>query len=152
MAFLDFDQELLAPRYRAGEEALALLTKASRLVGGRRRGGRVLVQTRLPDHPAIGSALPADPERLGVAERPLRQALRLPPFAAVALLSGPGAGMLAAELVTLAAAGTARVEVSGPDGDRWLVRAGDHSALADALASAGRPAERLRVEVGPVRS
>ncbi len=37
VAFLDFDQELLAPRYRAAEEALALLARASRLVGGRRR-------------------------------------------------------------------------------------------------------------------
>ena len=39
VAFLDFDQELLAPRYRAGEEALVLLARASRLVGGRERGG-----------------------------------------------------------------------------------------------------------------
>jgi len=37
VAFLDFDQELLAPRFRAAEEALALLARASRLVGGRRR-------------------------------------------------------------------------------------------------------------------
>jgi primosomal protein N' (replication factor Y) len=152
VAFLDFDQELLAPRYRAGEEALALLARASRLVGGRRRAGRVLVQTRVPEHPAIESALLADPARLGAAERPLREALRLPPFAAVALLSGPGAGMLAAALASLAASGRARVEVSGPDGDRWLVRAADSSALADALAGAERPAERLRVEVGPVRA
>ena len=45
VAFLDFDAELLAPRLRAGEEALALLARAARLVGaepaGRRRpGGR----------------------------------------------------------------------------------------------------------------
>ena len=33
VAFLDFDQELLAPRYRAAEEALALLVLASRLLG-----------------------------------------------------------------------------------------------------------------------
>ena len=50
VAFLDFDQELLAPRYRAAEEALALLVPAARLlvVGG--RSGRLLVQTRVPDH------------------------------------------------------------------------------------------------------
>ena len=46
VAFLDFDQELLAPRYRAAEEAFALLARAARLVGGRRPGSRVLVQTR----------------------------------------------------------------------------------------------------------
>src|SRR4029077_5062665 len=43
VAFLDFDQELLAPRYRAGEEALALLARAARLVGGRRDGGGVVI-------------------------------------------------------------------------------------------------------------
>ena len=40
VAFLDFDQELLAPRYRAAEEALALLSRASRIVGGRQHGGK----------------------------------------------------------------------------------------------------------------
>ena len=48
VAFVELDQELLAPRVSAGEESLALLAHASRLVGG--RSGRVLVQTRLPDH------------------------------------------------------------------------------------------------------
>ena len=41
VAFLDFDRELLAPRYRAVEQALALLAKAARLLGPRRRGGRL---------------------------------------------------------------------------------------------------------------
>ena len=48
VAFLDFDRELLAPRYRAGEQAMALLTKAARLLGRRERGGRLMVQTFLP--------------------------------------------------------------------------------------------------------
>ena len=38
VAFLDFDQELLAPRYRAGEEAMSLLIQAARLVGERDKG------------------------------------------------------------------------------------------------------------------
>ena len=79
VAFLDFDQELLAPRYRAAEEALALLARASRLVGGRGRDGRVLLQTRLPGHPVVEAAGLASPERLSAAEEPVRQALRLPP-------------------------------------------------------------------------
>ena len=36
VAFLDLDQELLAPRYRAAEQALALIARAARLLGGRR--------------------------------------------------------------------------------------------------------------------
>ena len=37
VAFLDFDQSLTAPRYRAAEQAMALLVLAARLVGGRPR-------------------------------------------------------------------------------------------------------------------
>ena len=58
VVFLDFDHELLAPRYRAGEQALALLALASRIVGGRRRGGHVVVRTRLIDHEVVAAALP----------------------------------------------------------------------------------------------
>ncbi len=98
VAFLDFDQELLAPRFRAGEEALALLARASRLVGGRQRAGKVLVQTRAPSHPVIEAALLADPGRLAASEEAVRKALRLPPFSALAVLSGPGAREMAVAL------------------------------------------------------
>ena len=64
VAFLDFDQELLAPRYRAAEEALALLVLAGRLLGGRRGSGRLLVQTRLPHHEVVQAALLGDPARV----------------------------------------------------------------------------------------
>ncbi len=144
VAFLDFDQELLAARYRASEEALALLARAGRLVGGRGDGGRVVLQTRLPDHEVIDAALHGDPGRLAVVESARRAALRLPPHAALARLSGPGAAAVAE--------GLAGVEVSGPAGDRWLVRAPDHRALCDALAAAPRPPERVRVEVDPLRA
>ena len=39
VVFPDFDHELLAPRYRAGEQALALLALASRLVGRPEKAG-----------------------------------------------------------------------------------------------------------------
>jgi primosomal protein N' (replication factor Y) len=173
IAFLDFDQEQLAPRYRAGEEALALLARASRLVGGRH--GAVLVQTRAPSHPVIEAALRADPGRLAVSEEPIRRALRLPPFAALAVLAGAGAAEMAASLEALAAAplaaappasagdasgGVAGREVAAPVAvvevgplaeGRWVVRAPNYDALADALAAAGRPSEPTRIEVGPHR-
>ena len=166
VAFLDFDQEMFAPRYRAPEEALGLLARASRLVGGRLRGGQVLVQTRAPSHPVIEAAALADPGRLSTAEEPVRRALRLPPFAAVALLSGPGAGELAGALSVEQLCAQEEVGVPGGRGDdragsglevseaaegRWVVRAPDPSALADALARAGRPARRVRVDIGPPR-
>jgi primosomal protein N' (replication factor Y) len=143
VAFIDFDQELLAARVRAGEEALALLAQASRLVGGRR--GRVLIQTRIPDHPAIRAAVLADPEVLAGPERELRRALRLPPVTAVALVSGPAAPAYVEGLRALP------LEVMGPDDDRWLIKASDPAALADGLAAVARPAGRLRIAVDPAR-
>ena len=151
VVFLDVDQELLAPRYGAAEQALALLARAARRVGGRERGGRVAVQTRLPRHPALQAALHADAGRLAVGETPRRVELALPPATAIALLSGEGAADFA---VLLRDAGGARgVEVQGPDGaGRFIVRGPDHGSLCDVLAAAPRPSSRVRVEVDPRRA
>jgi len=147
VAFLDFDQELLAPRYRAAEAALAMLARAARLVGGRDSGGRILVQTRLPDHEVIDAAVHADPSRLAVVEAARRAALRFPPETAVAAVSGQSAAAFVASLPA-----DERLEVLGPAGDRWLLRAPDHRTLCDALAATPRPPGRLRVEVDPLRA
>jgi primosomal protein N' (replication factor Y) len=150
VAFLDIDQELLAARYRAGEQALALLARASRLVGGRAGGARVLVQTRVPGHEVLDAALHADPGRLAAAESERRAALGFPPFAALGAVSGDGAGDFAAALA--AAPAGSSLEVLGPDdGGRYLLRAPTHQQLCDALAATPRPSGRLRVEVDPLR-
>jgi primosomal protein N' (replication factor Y) len=156
VAFLDFDQELLAPRHTAGEQALALLARAARLVGGRSRdrdgGGRILVQTRLPGHEVLDAAVHADPSRFALVESARRAALRLPPETALAVVSGAAAAAFVESLTgALPAAGASDTEVLGPSAGRWLVRAPDHAALADALAAATRPPGRLRVEVDPRR-
>jgi primosomal protein N' (replication factor Y) len=44
------------------------------------------------------------------------------------------------------------LEIAGPAGDKWLVRADDHHRLCDALAATPRPPGRLRVEVDPLRA
>jgi primosomal protein N' (replication factor Y) len=144
VAFLDIDQHLLAPRYAAGEETLALLARASRLVGTRESGGRLLAQTRVPDHEVLEAAVRADPTVFEGPERSLRQSLGLPPFGSLAVLRGPGAAAYADGL--RAAPG---LEVALVDDDRWLVSAPDHTRLCDGLASVPRPAARLRVEVDP---
>ncbi len=102
IAFLDLDQELAAPRSRADEEALALLARAARLLGGRRRDGRLLVQTRLPRHPVVLAALHGDPARVSDDDRARREALGFPPAVAMAAVSGAGA---AAYVEALAAHG-----------------------------------------------
>ena len=143
VAFLDFDQELLAPRYRAAEEALALLARAGRIVGGRTRDSRVLVQTRLPDHDVLEAVKHGDPGRVVEAERERRRVLGLPPFRALAVVSGEAAAAYVE--------GLAGVDVAA-SGDRWLVRAADHDTLTAALASVPRPSGRLRIEVDPLRA
>ncbi len=145
VTFLDFDQHLLAPRFTAGEQSLALLARAARLVGTRERGGRVLVQTRVAEHEVLQAAVRADPGVLAGPERSLRRQLDLPPFGALAQLRGPGAAELGACLERVAG-----IVTSSIDPDRWLVRASEHRTLCDGLAAVGRPAERVRVEVDPV--
>jgi primosomal protein N' (replication factor Y) len=146
VVFLDFDQHLLAPRATAAEEALALLARAGRLVGGRLGVGRVLVQTRLPDHEVLVAAVHADPSPLAESEREVRRSLGLPPFSAQASLSGPGAGDYAHRL---AAQEIADLRVAALGGGQWLVSAPDHQILCDSLAATPRPADRLRVAVDP---
>ncbi len=85
------------------------------------------------------------PGLLADPERDLRSALRLPPFGALAVVTGPGAAKMAEEV-----ADGDGLEVSAAGSDRWLLRAADHDVLCDALARARRPAERVRVEVDPV--
>ena len=148
VAFLDFDQELLAPRYRAAEEALALLVRAGRLVGGRRGDGRVLVQTRLPGHEVVQAALLADPARVAAAEADRRALMRFPPVTALAAISGVAAPAFVAALQGSAVPG---LEVLGPSDGQWLVRADRHATLLDALAATPRPPGRLRVAVDPLR-
>lgn len=149
VAFCDMDQELTAPRFRAGEHALALLVRGARLVGGRTGGGRLLVQTRLPDHAVLQAALHADPGRLVEPEGALRRELRFPPAAALALISGTAANAYVEALGSRL--GGSPVELLGPMDGAWLARAPDHQVLADALAATARPLGRLRIEVDPRR-
>ena len=146
VAFLDIDHELLAPRYRAAEQAMALLVRAARLVGGRAGGGRLLVQTFLPRHDALHAALLADPGRLAGAERERRRMLDLPPFAALAEVSGAGS-----EAWVDALRGAPGVTVGRGTG-RYLLRAAEWDELGRILVATPRPPRsRIRVAVDPPR-
>lgn len=146
VAFLDFDSELLAPRYRASEQAMALVARAARLLGKRRDGGRLLIQTTMSDHEVVRAAVAGRPALVGESEAARRAALALPPFSAMAIVDGEGADRFAEAL-----ARSSGVSVVAHR-DRWLVRATDSTSLADAIASTERPANsKLRVEVDPTR-
>ena len=146
VVFLDFDQELLAVRQRAAEQAMAMISQAARLVGGRGSGGRVVVQTRQPEHEVILAAGRGDPSLVAVAERDRRRPLRLPPYGAQVSISGEGAAALIDTFGTVDG-----VQVRGPLDGRWLLRAESHNPILDRLAEIERPAARVRIDVDPLR-
>lgn len=146
VVFLDLDQELLRPTQRASEQALALLARAARLLGPRADDGRLVLQTRQPEHEVVQAAVRSDPSIVAVAERDRRQAIGVPPYGAEALVAGAGA-----EAFIAAFGEPDDVQVRGPVDDRWLLRAPSHPPLLDALARTPRPAARLRIEVDPLR-
>ena len=142
VAFLDFDAEVLAPRYRAAEQALALVVRASRLVGSRARGGRVLLQTFVPLHEVVQAIIHAEPGVVAEGELARRRLLGLPPFRALAAVEGSDALSFAAA-TGLEFAATSKGAI---------VRADDWEVLGAALAATPRPkGSRLRVEVDPPR-
>ncbi|MBM3672492.1 MAG: hypothetical protein FJW86_09990 [Actinobacteria bacterium] len=152
VAFLDVDQELLAPRYRAEEQALWLLVRAARRLGERSAGGTLLVQTRMPEHPVLVAARDGDPTAVLEADLARRRELGYPPFGGLAELSGEAAAVDAACVLLGAQTG---VTVLGPRDGRALVRAASIDELCDTLAAvdlgAARAAGRLRVDVDPRR-
>ena len=147
VVFVDFDAELLAPRYRATEQALTLLARAARLVGPRAEGGRILVQTFLPRHEVLDAVLHADPGRLMTKEMDRRRALGFPPSAALAIVGGSGAAEFARGLALVS------VQTAATGDGKFLLRAPSWDALGAAIAGTPRPkGSRLRIEVDPPRA
>ena len=155
VAFLDIDLHLLAPRLSATEDTLALLVRAGRLIGGRGSGppwARVQVQTRVPEHPVLTAVAGGEPAAVLAEDVALRRASSLPPFSALALVSGALAPTYAEALTRESESSEAlrEVSVSALDEGRYLVQAPAHGALCDLLARTPRPPGRgLRVEVDP---
>ncbi len=139
VAFLEFDSEMLAPRFRAAEQALTLIVRAARVAR------EVMIQTFVPDHEVIRAAATGDPDLVVAGERARRELLGLPPFGALAVVSGAGTQAFADALTDPAV-------TTGWDGDRLLVRAADWMTLGRALNAVPRsPGQRVRVEVDPPR-
>jgi len=155
VVFLDIDLHLLAPRLSATEDTLALFVRAARLIGARGGGppwARVQVQTRVPEHPVLTAVAGGKPAAVLAEDVALRRASSLPPFSALALVSGALAPTYAEALTrdSESSEGPIEVSVSALDEGRYLVQAPAHGALCDLLARTPRPPGRgLRVEVDP---
>ncbi len=107
-----------------------------------------MVQTRVPDHPVVLAALQGSPDEVLAEEAAMRRTAGLPPFSALALVSGTQAGAYAASLREAVVA--TPVSLSELAADRYLLRAPEVGALCDLLAGVPRPpGPGLRVEVDP---
>ncbi|MCA9176604.1 MAG: primosomal protein N' [Planctomycetales bacterium] len=83
---INADTALHFPDFRAAERTFQLVTQVAGRTGRGAKGGRVLVQTFSPDHPAIMAAQRHDYEAFVRYELPQRRQFGYPPFSAMARL------------------------------------------------------------------
>lgn len=85
VVFADIDRDLFAPRITAVREVLALIMRAARIVGG---GGRVIIQTRSPEHPLFQALTNSDTSaalmQWNLDDLASRRMFSLPPFSEMA--------------------------------------------------------------------
>jgi primosomal protein N' (replication factor Y) len=91
------DIALHFPDFRAAERTFQLVTQVAGRTGRGERGGRVLVQTYSPDHPAIKAAVRHDYSAFAAQELPIRELLHYPPYAAMARLIVRGESLVQAQ-------------------------------------------------------
>lgn len=109
------DSALNLPDFRAAERTFQLVTQVAGRTGRGERGGRVVVQTFDPDHPAIQAAVKHDYLRFAREELPTRQALGYPPYGTMAriIARGPAEKLVEAYLEQVAAAVKRAAETTG---------------------------------------
>ena len=124
-----------------------MLVRAARLLGPRERGGRLLVQTFLPDHEVIRAAVLADPTRLLEPEAQRRHVLGLP--AGVGTRRGQRRRAATRSPISCGPSPGSR-SVAPPD-DTWCGRPRG-TTLGAALIATTRPkGARVRIAVDPPR-
>ncbi|REJ65239.1 MAG: primosomal protein N' [Planctomycetota bacterium] len=101
---INADVAMHLPDFRAAERTFQLITQVAGRTGRGEKGGRVLVQTGHPDHPALVAAVRHDYLAFAAGELPLRKKLGYPPFAHMIRLVARGpleavTAAFAAELV-----------------------------------------------------
>jgi primosomal protein N' (replication factor Y) len=152
------DASLHFPDFRAAERTFQLLAQVAGRAGRGAKPGRVLVQTRQPDHPSLIAATRHDFASFARTELLLRQELGYPPFGRLARIVVEGAAdevarraaALAQRLIAAADRIDAarRPQILGPapapierlrgrERSQLLIKAADHRTLAQVLDAAG---------------
>ena len=172
------DASLHFPDFRAAERTFQLLAQVAGRAGRGHKPGRVLVQTRQPDHPSLVAAQQHDFLRFARGELALRQDLGYPPFGRLTRIVVEGAATdverrataIARRLIAIAERMDAsdRPQILGPapaplerlrgrDRTQLLIKAPDAPAMARILGAAalervtaGDSTLRVVVDVDPV--
>lgn len=164
VVFLDIDQEISAPRYRAAEITLSLVVHAARLVARTKSGtnngtsnksdGLVMIQSMMADHALLRGLVSHDLSKFVEEEMSKRKFMQLPPYGALAQVSGSGVDQLADILRS-----NVLLQVSATNKDAVLVKASDWGELANSLSDAfttatsrGKKSLRIKTQIDPQRA
>jgi len=168
---LNADAALSLPDFRAAERTFHLLVQVSGRAGRGSAPGRVLIQTRKPEHPAVVCAARHDVAGFVEHELETRRELGYPPFSRLALVRCDAiveavARTTAERVCALARSkASAEVRVLGPSPapiarlrNRYrfhvMVRAPDRAALRPSLLAIARAAfdrrARVAIDVDPL--
>jgi primosomal protein N' (replication factor Y) len=139
VAFLDFDNEVFAPTYRAGEHAWTLLVHAARLLRGA-KDPLIILQSNDATNPALARFAAPDPTAVIETETNARRMLGLPPFVSLARVDAGDASR------ALLGAPPLGIDVAANGEAGWLVRGADPVAFADFCAELRRGQARVYVD------
>ncbi|MEN8112967.1 MAG: hypothetical protein ABFS21_01155 [Actinomycetota bacterium] len=152
VVIVDPDTALLAPTYRAEEDALRLLARAV-LVAKPGRGRRALIESRLPEHRVLAALRSGDPVPFMAETQQEREKSGFPPVGELLAIETDAEG--AHELLEAATEGVALLGPVAEDGrERWLVQGSDlgraRVRLRAAIQQLRDAGARVRIDVDPV--
>ncbi len=168
VGIVNLDDILGFPDFRSSERAFQLMLQMSGRAGRGEHPGRVVIQTRMPDHPVLGWCRDNDYRAFALNELDARRECGYPPYTHLALLTISGIDLpKVKELAELEAdllQQFGRTEVLGPSPSalarikgryRWqiLVKAkssADLKLTLNQIRPAGQGGLRLVIDVDPV--
>jgi len=146
VVFLDFDNELFAPTYRAGEQAWTLLIHAIRLLKGSSKA-LIVLQSQDASNAQYNDFVSPEPQLLIEREQNKRKVMLLPPYAAMARVVFADSTFNPADWAHCKLAFSSSVKSA-----EFLVRAENDEALSHGIAQLrDELSTRFRCYVDPMR-